>query len=83
MGISRIEGKEIIQTYFHEFPKVKNWIDSIIALAHKQGYVETIAQRRRYLPDIHSKNFNLRSFAERTATNTPIKVRPLTLLKLP
>ncbi|MDV7715733.1 DNA polymerase I [Oenococcus oeni] len=82
LGISRIEGKEIIQTYFHEFPKVKNWIDSIIALAHKQGYVETIAQRRRYLPDIHSKNFNLRSFAERTATNTPIQGSAADIIKI-
>ncbi|WP_439425014.1 DNA polymerase I [Oenococcus alcoholitolerans] len=82
LGISRQEGKEIIETYFREFPKVRDWIDSIIALAHKQGFVETIAHRRRYLPEIHSKNFNLRSFAERTATNTPIQGSAADIIKI-
>ncbi|MFT8325364.1 DNA polymerase I [Oenococcus sicerae] len=82
LGISRQEGKQIIETYFQEFPDVKKWIDAIIALAHKQGYVETIAHRRRYLPDIHSKNFNLRSFAERTATNTPIQGSAADIIKI-
>ncbi|EHN59826.1 DNA polymerase I [Oenococcus kitaharae DSM 17330] len=82
LGISRQAGKEIIETYFREFPSVKVWIDAIIALAHKQGFVETIAHRRRYLPDIHSKNFNLRSFAERTATNTPIQGSAADIIKI-
>ena len=54
----------------------------IIASAREKGYVETIAHRRRYLPDIKAKRFNARSFAERTAMNSPIQVQPLTLLRL-
>ena len=72
----------LIETYFKEFPKVHEWMENIKAVAHTQGYVETIAKRRRYLPDIHAKNFNLRSFAERTAMNSPIQGSAADIIKI-
>ncbi|MDF7626568.1 DNA polymerase I [Lactobacillaceae bacterium L1_55_11] len=82
LGITRKEAQQFIDTYFHEFPKVHEWMDAIKALAHKQGYVTTIAERRRYLPDINAKNFNLRSFAERTAMNSPIQGSAADIIKI-
>lgn len=82
LGISRAQAKDFIATYFQEFPKVHEWMTNIKAIAHEQGYVETIAKRRRYLPDIHAKNFNLRSFAERTAMNSPIQGSAADIIKI-
>uniref|UniRef100_UPI00241C702A DNA polymerase I n=1 Tax=Leuconostoc lactis TaxID=1246 RepID=UPI00241C702A len=82
LGISRAQAKQFIETYFKEFPKVHEWMENIKAVAHAQGYVETIAKRRRYLPDIHAKNFNLRSFAERTAMNSPIQGSAADIIKI-
>ncbi len=82
IGITRKQAKAFIDTYFEEFPGVKQYIDDIVELAHKQGYVETLTNRRRYLPDIHAKNFNLRSFAERTAMNTPIQGSAADIIKI-
>src|SRR5699024_12698058 len=73
LNISRAEAKDYIDTYFERFPGVKEYIDDIIREAKEAGYVETIFHRRRYLPDINSRNFNIRTFAERTAMNTPIQ----------
>lgn len=82
IGITRKQAKMFIETYFEEFPGVKQYIDDIVDLAHQQGYVETLTNRRRYLPDIHAKNFNLRSFAERTAMNTPIQGSAADIIKI-
>lgn len=82
LDISRAEARDYIDTYFERFPGVKNYIDSIIREAKDQGYVETIFHRRRYLPDINSRNFNLRSFAERTAMNTPIQGSAADIIKV-
>lgn len=82
LGITRAQAKTFITTYFQEFPKVHEWMSEIKARAHEQGYVETIAKRRRYLPDIHAKNFNLRSFAERTAMNSPIQGSAADIIKI-
>ncbi|KRM13246.1 DNA polymerase I [Paucilactobacillus suebicus] len=82
IGISRKQAKQFIQTYFEEFPGVKKYIDDIVESAHKRGYVETLTHRRRYLPDINSKNFNQRSFAERTAMNTPIQGSAADIIKI-
>lgn len=82
IGISRKQAKQFIDTYFEEFPGVKNYIDDIVASAHKRGYVETLTHRRRYLPEINSKNFNQRSFAERTAMNTPIQGSAADIIKI-
>lgn len=82
IGVSRQEAKEMIETYFSNFAGVKNWIDNTIANAKKDGFVSTLLNRRRYLPDINSRLFNLRSFAERTATNSPIQGSAADLIKL-
>ncbi|WP_423189715.1 DNA polymerase I [Alkalibacterium sp. f15] len=82
LNITRKEAKVYIDTYFERFPGVKNFIDDIIREAKEQGYVETLFHRRRYLPDINSRNFNLRSFAERTAMNTPIQGSAADILKM-
>ena len=70
------------QTYFEEFPGVKKYVDEIVESAHKRGYVETLTHRRRYLPEINAKNFNQRSFAERTAMNTPIQGSAADIIKI-
>lgn len=82
LNITRKEAKEYIDTYFERFPGVKKFIDDIIREAKDKGYVETLFHRRRYLPEINSKNFNLRSFAERTAMNTPIQGSAADILKM-
>ncbi|PSL44066.1 DNA polymerase I [Salsuginibacillus halophilus] len=73
LGISRNEAQSFIDTYFATYPSVKAYMDEQIENAREQGYVTTLMHRRRYLPEITSKNFNRRSFAERTAMNTPIQ----------
>lgn len=82
LGISRAEAKEYIDNYFRRYHGVRLYIDRIIAEARAKGYVTTILNRRRYLPDILSRNFNLRSFAERTAMNTPIQGSAADIIKL-
>lgn len=82
IGITRKQAAAFIAAYFEQYPDVKTYIDDIVASARKQGYVETIMHRRRYLPDINSKNFNLRSFAERTAMNTPIQGSAADIIKV-
>lgn len=80
--VSRSQAHEFIQNYFKEFPGVKKYIDDTIAFAREHGYVETITHRRRYLPDIHAKSFSRRSFAERTAMNTPIQGSAADIIKI-
>ncbi|GMA69204.1 DNA polymerase [Leuconostoc litchii] len=82
LGISRAEAKNFIDTYFREFPQIHEWMNTIKDFAREHGYVETIAHRRRYLPDIHAKNFNVRSFAERTAMNSPIQGSAADIIKI-
>lgn len=82
LGISRGEAKAYIENYFARYQGVKDYIDRVINQAREQGYVTTILQRRRYLPDILSSNFHLRSFAERTAMNTPIQGSAADVIKL-
>ncbi|MDN2452639.1 DNA polymerase I [Lactobacillus sp. UCMA15818] len=82
IGITRKQAKDFIARYFEIFPGVKQYMDEIVAKAHEQGYVETLFKRRRYLPEIKSKNFNLRSFAERTAMNTPIQGSAADIIKV-
>ncbi len=77
IGITRPQAKAFIDGYFAQYPKVHDYMDNMVKTAREKGYVETLFHRRRYLNDIHSRNFNLRQFAERTAMNTPIQaVRP-------
>lgn len=82
LDITRKEAKEYIDTYFDRFPGVKVFIDDAIREAKDKGFVETLFHRRRYLPDINSRNFNLRSFAERTAMNTPIQGSAADIIKV-
>jgi DNA polymerase-1 len=81
LGITRKEAKAFIDRYFATYPGVKRYMDSVVEQAKKEGYVTTLLGRRRYLPDINSRNFNLRSFAERTAMNTPIQGTAADIIK--
>ncbi|WP_373841434.1 DNA polymerase I [Limosilactobacillus sp.] len=80
--VSRAQAHEFIQNYFHEFPGVKDYITNTVEYAREHGYVETITHRRRYLPDINAKSFSRRSFAERTAMNTPIQGSAADIIKI-
>ncbi|KRL83624.1 DNA polymerase I [Ligilactobacillus apodemi DSM 16634 = JCM 16172] len=82
IGSTRKQAKEFMQTYFASFPGVHQYMQDIIKTAREKGYVETLFHRRRYLPDIKSKNYNLRSFAERTAMNTPIQGSAADIIKV-
>lgn len=81
LDITRKEAATFIEKYFASFPGVKQYMDDIVQNAKFNGYVTTILNRRRYLPDITSSNFNLRSFAERTAMNTPIQGSAADIIK--
>ncbi|HFI0272265.1 TPA: DNA polymerase I [Streptococcus suis] len=82
LGITRKEAKNYIDTYFERFPGIKNYMETIVREARDKGYVETIYKRRRELPDINSRNFNIRNFAERTAINSPIQGSAADILKV-
>lgn len=82
IGISRKQAAAFIESYFEQYPGVKKYMDDIVKYARENGYVETIMHRRRYLPDIHSKNFNVRNFAQRTAMNTPIQGSAADIIKV-
>lgn len=81
IGISRQQAGEFIDSYFNKYPRVKGFMDGVVTEARENGYVTTLLHRRRYLPDIRSSNFNLRSFAERTAMNTPIQGSAADIIK--
>jgi DNA polymerase-1 len=81
IGVNRKEAAQYIDSYFARYPGVKSYIDRMIAEARQSGYVVTMFGRRRYLPEIHSSNFNQRSFAERTAMNTPIQGTAADIIK--
>lgn len=80
--ISRKEAREYIDIYLQRYPGVKEYMDSIVMFARKHGYVETKFNRRRYIPKINDRNFNERSFAERTALNTPIQGTAADIIKI-
>ncbi|CYU07130.1 DNA polymerase I [Streptococcus suis] len=82
LGITRKEAKAYIDTYFERFPGIKNYMETIVREARDKGYVETIYKRRRELPDINSRNFNVCNFAERTAINSPIQGSAADILKV-
>lgn len=82
LDIGRIEADRFIETYLSTFPGVRRYMDDIIKQAKRDGYVTTLLARRRYLPEINASNYNLRSFAERTAMNTPIQGTAADIIKL-
>ncbi|MCX7971225.1 MAG: DNA polymerase I [Negativicutes bacterium] len=81
-GISLTDAREYIKNYFRRYPRVKEYINRQIELAHREGYVETILGRRRYIRGINAKNFAVRSFGERMAMNTPIQGSAADIIKL-
>ena len=82
LGISRNEAKNIIEEYFIQFPAIKKYMDSIILKAREQEYVETYYMRRRYLPNINSRNAVMRSLSERNAINAPIQGTAADIIKI-
>lgn len=82
LNISRTEAKEIIDNYKKEFPGIQQYMDDTIAFAREKGYVQTLRGRRRWLRDIGSQNFTVRSFAERNAINSPIQGSAADMIKL-
>ena len=81
LDVSRHEAKEIIDSYFASFPGVKNYIDSSIEKAREQGWVSTLVGRKRFLPDVNSRNATVRGFAERNAINMPIQGTQAEMIK--
>lgn len=81
LNITRKEAAAFIERYFESFPGVKTFMEEVVKQAKKDGFVTTLLHRRRYLPEINSSNFNLRSFAERTAMNTPIQGTAADIIK--
>ncbi|AXF55883.1 DNA polymerase I [Salicibibacter kimchii] len=81
LGITRKEAQTFIDRYFESYPNVKQYMDEAVLHARDEGYVTTLLKRRRYLPEINDRNFNRRSFAERTAMNTPIQGTAADIIK--
>lgn len=81
LGLGRSEAQSYIDLYFARYPGVKNYMDIIRVQARQQGYVETLFGRRLYLPEINSKNNNLRQYAERTAINAPMQGTAADIIK--
>ena len=82
MNVDRKEAKELIDEYFATYPQVKEYMDRSIAVAREHGYVETIFHRKRYLPDINSRNSVVRGYAERNAINAPIQGSAADIIKV-
>ncbi|MBQ7997642.1 MAG: DNA polymerase I [Paludibacteraceae bacterium] len=82
LDCSRSEAKQLIDDYFAAFPRVISYIESQKELARRKGYAETLFGRKRYLPDIHSHNATVRSFAERNAVNAPIQGTAADIIKM-
>jgi DNA polymerase I len=82
LGIEHAEAKEFIARYFERFQGVRNYLDSMVAFAREHGYVQTIFGRRRYIPELRERNFNIRAFGERVAANSPIQGSAADLIKI-
>ncbi|MCB5558668.1 DNA polymerase I [Anaerosalibacter bizertensis] len=82
LDISRKEAKKYIDNYLKNYEKVKEYMDNIIEVGKRDGYVETILNRRRYLPELKSRNYVVRSFGERVAMNTPIQGSAADIIKI-
>jgi DNA polymerase-1 len=82
LKIAHAEAKDFIEKYFQRFAKVREYLDSMVAFARDHGYVQTIFNRRRYIPELRDRNFNIRAFGERTAANSPIQGSAADLIKV-
>ena len=80
--VEHAEAKAFIDTYFERFAGVRRFLDGAIEQARERGYVETIFKRRRYIPELKDRNFNIRAFGERTAQNSPIQGSAADLIKV-
>ena len=79
---SRKKAKEYIEKYFEKYPKIKEYMDNAVKKCKETGYVETLWGRRRYVPEIHASNFNIRQFGERVAMNAPIQGTAADIIKV-
>ena len=82
LNISRNEARQYIDGYLNTYPSIKNYMEEIVNKAKRDGFVTTLLDRKRYIPEINSKNFNIRSFGERIALNTPIQGSAADIIKL-
>jgi DNA polymerase-1 len=82
LKVSHAEAKEFIERYFVRFHRVREYLDSMVEYAREHGYVQTIFNRRRYIPELRDRNFNIRAFGERTAANSPIQGSAADLIKV-
>ena len=82
LNIPRARAKDYIDKYKKSYPQIKEYMDKVVKLAKDQGYIETLFKRRRYVPEISSRNFNVRSFGERIALNTPIQGTAADIIKI-
>lgn len=82
LNVDRKEAKELIDGYFENYPHVKEYMDESIRIARERGYIETIFKRKRYLPDINSRNAIVRGYAERNAINAPIQGSAADIIKV-
>ncbi|WP_297811101.1 DNA polymerase I [uncultured Finegoldia sp.] len=82
LHITRKEAKEYIDNYLNTYKGIKKYMQDIVEIGKEQGYVETIMNRRRYIPELKSKNYNVRSFGERVALNTPIQGSAADIIKV-
>src|SRR2546430_9695762 len=82
LGITQDEAKQFIEQYFTRFSGVRAWLDRTVAEARAKGYVETLFGRRRYVPELKDRNYNIRAFGERTATNSPLQGSAADLIKI-
>ena len=82
LGISRKQAKTYIEQYLEKYPKIKNFMDNIVEEAKNKGFVETLFNRRRYIPEISSNNYMVRQFGNRVAMNTPIQGTAADIMKI-
>jgi DNA polymerase-1 len=82
LGITQDEAKTFIRQYFERFAGVRAWLDATVEEARRRGYVETLFGRRRYIPELKDKNFNIRSLGERLATNSPLQGSAADVIKI-
>ncbi len=82
LGTSVAEAKTFIENYFARLPAVRRYLDEQIEMARQRGYVETLSGRRRYIPEVHAKSWNIRQFGERAATNAPVQGTAADIIKI-
>jgi DNA polymerase I len=82
LGTSVAEAKTFIEQYFERFPGVRRYLDTQIEMARECGYVETLSGRRRYIPEIRTRNYSMRQFGERAATNAPVQGTAADIIKI-